>query len=69
MLLEPISFDLELCVSVILAPKFSEFTALSILAFIHNKLFAALYLFVYCVLCIRKFCAGAAVRGFPGVSF
>jgi hypothetical protein len=35
---------------MILAPKLSEFTALSILAFIHNKLFAALHLFVYCVL-------------------
>jgi hypothetical protein len=35
---------------MILAPKFSEFIALSILAFIHYKLFVALYLFVYYVL-------------------
>jgi hypothetical protein len=34
---------------MIFAPKFLEFIALSILEFIHNKLFAALYLFVYCV--------------------
>jgi small basic protein len=48
---------------MILAPKFSEFIALSILAFIHNKLVTALYLLVYCVLCVRKFHAGAAIRG------
>jgi hypothetical protein len=53
---------------VILAPKFSKFIALSILAFIHNKLVAALYLHVYCVLCIRKLRARAVVRGFPGAS-
>jgi hypothetical protein len=53
---------------MILAPKYSESIAPSILAFIHNTLFAALYLFVYCVLSVRKFCAGAAVRGFPGAS-
>jgi hypothetical protein len=40
---------------MILAPKFSEFIALSILAFIQNKLFAALYLFVYCVLVLGNF--------------
>jgi hypothetical protein len=53
---------------MILAPKFSEFIALSILAFIHNILFAALYLFVYCVLCVMKFRAGAAIQGFLGAS-
>jgi hypothetical protein len=33
-------------------PKFSEFIALSILAFIHNKLVVACYLFAYCVLAL-----------------
>jgi hypothetical protein len=37
---------------VTLASKFSEFLILSIHAFIHNKLLAALYLFVYCVLAL-----------------
>jgi hypothetical protein len=53
---------------MILVPKFSEFITLSILAFIHNRLFVALYSFVCCVLYIKKFHAGAAVRGFPGTS-
>jgi hypothetical protein len=34
---------------MILVPKFSKVITLSILAFIHNKLFAAHNLFVYCV--------------------
>jgi hypothetical protein len=37
---------------MILALKFSEFIILSILAFIHNKLFSALYFFVNCVLAL-----------------
>jgi hypothetical protein len=53
---------------VILVPKFSEFITLSILAFIHNKLVAALYLFVYYMLCVWKFRAKAAVRRFLGAS-
>jgi hypothetical protein len=53
---------------MILAPNFSEFISLSILALIHNKLFDSLYLFVYCVPCVRKFCARAAVQGFLGAS-
>lgn len=40
---------------MILASKFSEFITLSILAFIHNKLFPVLYLFVYCVLAFVNF--------------
>jgi hypothetical protein len=50
---KPISFDPELRFRMILAPKFLELITLSILAFIHNKLFAALYLFAYCVLASR----------------
>jgi hypothetical protein len=53
---------------MILAPKFSEFIAFCILSFIHNKLFDVLYLFIYCALCIRKFCVRAIVQGFPGAS-
>jgi hypothetical protein len=53
---------------MILAPKFLEFISLSIPAFIHNKLVATLYLFVDCVLCVMKFHARAAVRGFLGGS-
>jgi hypothetical protein len=33
-------------------PKFSEFIVLSILAFIHNKLVVAWYLFAYWVLAL-----------------
>jgi hypothetical protein len=54
--------------SVILTLRFIAFTILSILAFIHNKLLAALYLFVYCVLCVRKLRAEATVCGFPRAS-
>jgi hypothetical protein len=54
--------------SVIFVSKFSEFIALSIIAFIHNKLIAALYLFVFCVICVRKFHARAVVWGFLGAS-
>jgi hypothetical protein len=46
---------------MILAPKFSEFIALYILALIHNKLVVTLYLLVYCVLYVRKFCARTTV--------
>jgi hypothetical protein len=63
-----ISFDSKLRFFVILASKFSEFVTLSILAFIHNKLVATLYLLIYFVLCIRKFCARDTVQGFPGAS-
>jgi hypothetical protein len=31
-----------------------------------KQLFASLYLFAYCVLCVRKFHAGATDRGFRG---
>jgi hypothetical protein len=53
---------------MMLEPKLLEFIILSILAFIHNKFVAALYLLVYCVHLIRKFRARAAVQGFPGAS-